>query len=215
MSSQPLQTTVIIIRHAEKLPWHQGLAPAQSVKAAYIDNHVLSSKGQERAWALVGYFTHREEMTSLFSTHPLAALIAQEVDTSPSAWGRSERPKQTIAPLASVLSSKSLSLEYITRTKSQMNTVISDILSNKWRGKSVIVSWAHQQVPDLVRALGVEEGSIPGKWPGKRFDVTWVVRPGEGGGKPRLEQFAQRLMYGDLDSVIALGGEKGKGDDEE
>ncbi|KAJ3044040.1 hypothetical protein HK097_001589 [Rhizophlyctis rosea] len=157
------------------------------------------------------FFIH-QEMTSIFQTHPLAALIAQEVDTSPRAWGQSERPKQTVAPLASVLSSKNVDLEFTTRTKSALPTIIHDILGGRWKGKSVIVSWAHQQVPDLVKALGVSAEEVPGKWPGKRFDVTWVVKPGKDGGRPTFEQYAQRLMYGDKDSVIELGG-AGHGDE--
>ncbi|KAJ3299986.1 hypothetical protein HK104_005479 [Borealophlyctis nickersoniae] len=211
MSKVPaLETTVILLRHAEKLPWHQGLAPRKEIKATYVDDHVLSCKGQERAHALVGYFNHREEMQSIFRAAPLAAIIAQDVDTTPTPWGRSERPKQTVAPLASLLSAKGV--EFITKTKKQAAEVLEEIRSGRWRGRTVIVSWAHQQLPELAIALGVKREKVPAHWPGKRFDVTWVVEP-QATGPPSFRQYAQRLMYGDKDTVLDLGESSGRGEE--
>lgn len=73
-------TTVIIIRHAEKLDWRGGTEPSAESRAAYVDNHKLSPKGYERAHALVGYFTNRREMVEILEKRPLACIIAQDVD---------------------------------------------------------------------------------------------------------------------------------------
>lgn len=82
-------TTILLLRHAEKLHWPSGLAPKIS-KSDFVDNHLLSGKGCERAHALVGYFLHRAEMKELFSLFPLKAVIAQDVDDIEN-WGRSLR----------------------------------------------------------------------------------------------------------------------------
>ncbi|KAJ3187119.1 hypothetical protein HDU85_007157 [Gaertneriomyces sp. JEL0708] len=195
-----LQATVILIRHAEKLNWRSGLAPTKEMKAQYIDDHTLSAKGLERSHALVGYFQYREEMQEIFQRCPLAAIIAQDVDSSREPWGRSERPKQTIAPLASVMAAKGV--ELLLYTKKQVEDVVGELLSGKFRGRTVIISWAHQQMPELAQALGVSASSVP-KWEKGRFDVTWVVEP-SATGAPVLKQFAQRLMYGDKDSIMPL-----------
>lgn len=140
-------------------------------------------------------------MTSIFSHAPLAAIFAQEVDQTPNPFGQSERPKQTVVPLAAHL--QPTGVEFILKTKKQLPDLLAEIHSPRYHNKSVIVSWAHQQLPELVEALGVPRAKVPHNWPGTRFDVTWVVSPGE---TVELSQFAQRLLYGDLDSVLDPGG---------
>ncbi|RKO88577.1 hypothetical protein BDK51DRAFT_32189 [Blyttiomyces helicus] len=201
--------TVILIRHAEKLTWHNGVAPSKEMKALYIDNHILSAKGYERAHALVGYFNHREEIQALFRRRPLAAIIAQDVDRTPDAWGRSERPRETVEPLATHLAPRGV--VFLTYTKKQLPQVLSSI--REFKGRTVIVSWAHQQIPDLTVALGVPAAQVPQHWPGKRFDVTWVVEPGSGT-PATFVQYPQRLLFGDKDSVIDLHSAKGKEKDD-
>lgn len=111
---------IILIRHAEKLDWLHGRKPEKGVKADYIDNHLLSSKGLERAHALVPYFLHRPEFTALFRQAPISAVYTQGVMSQDSnaasgvgedntmmkmmGKGRSERPKQTVMPLVQALS---------------------------------------------------------------------------------------------------------------
>lgn len=82
-------TTILLIRHAEKHHWPSGCAPNVN-KSQYVDNHLLSGKGCERAHALVGYFLHRNDMKELFDSNPLKAVIAQDVDDVEN-WGRSLR----------------------------------------------------------------------------------------------------------------------------
>lgn len=95
-------TTVVIIRHAEKVTWPGGLQPTNEIIANYIDNHVLSTKGQERAHALVPYFTQRDDLKEIFRRRPLAALICQDADRS-GGPGKSIRCKETLIPLSKQL----------------------------------------------------------------------------------------------------------------
>ena len=73
------------------------VSPLRTLKV-YVDNHQLSAKGVERSFALSGYFTSRQEMTSIFAQFPLKAIFAQGVSTTGNV-GKSERPIKTIEPL--------------------------------------------------------------------------------------------------------------------
>ncbi|TPX58580.1 hypothetical protein PhCBS80983_g03056 [Powellomyces hirtus] len=188
-----LQTTVIIIRHAEKLPWDRGLTPHKDVKAAYIDNHVLSAKGYERAQAFVAYFQCRQEMAALLRARPWGAVIAQDVD-SEGGWGKSERPRETVDPLMRAPTMKDV--PFILYKKSDADHMVNSILSGKYCGKTVLISWCHQMIPELAKQLGIPPSSVP-EWDKKRFDVTWVLNLD--GRNSSFTQIPQRLLYGDLD----------------
>ncbi|KAJ3215320.1 hypothetical protein HDU67_000597 [Dinochytrium kinnereticum] len=246
--------TIILLRHGEKLSWPHGAPPEKGAKALYVDNHLLSGKGQERSHALVGYFLHRHEIQSIFSRAPLAAIFAQGVDHD--GKGKSQRPRQTVEPLAWALAAspdlsggKSLTfasaqtwkcpttssvsaahadgsdkmsgilIEY--KKKDVMKMVDRILRSGEFSGKTVIVSWSHQQLPALAVALGVSRSMVPHKW-GKRYDVTWVLEPvamkkgSASSSRPRMNliQMPQRLVYGDQDAVFEVG-EGFEGDEDE
>ncbi|KAJ3070783.1 hypothetical protein HDU99_002600 [Rhizoclosmatium hyalinum] len=223
--------TFILIRHAEKLTWPTGTPPSHDAKAFYIDDHQLSGKGLERSHALVGYFLHRKEMLELYESAPLAAIVCQAVN--PNGKGKSERPKQTIYPLyehlssaltpgvvtghlsttsnatqqhpsrsaaASLVSTTSpdTNIKFMEYTKSQFADMVTQLRTDpQFHGKTVIISWSHQTLPHLALALGASPNVVPAKW-GKRFDVTWVVRGNT------LQQYAQKLLYGDQDDVFKV-----------
>ncbi|KAJ3415140.1 hypothetical protein HDV05_005420 [Chytridiales sp. JEL 0842] len=218
---------IILIRHGEKLEWPQGKPPTDlsTAKALFIDHHRLSAKGVERSYALVGYFARRKEMVELFERQPLAAVIAQGVDSS--GPGKSERPRLTVEPFFKILQLDSESLwnaasaeedatkkkrgkqhmaqhvKFLEYKKSHVKDMVQRITSGEFNGKSVVISWSHQQLPSLAVAFGAPPSSVPGKW-GKRYDVTWVL---ESDGKDEflLKQYPQLLIYGDEDSVISIG----------
>lgn len=168
-----------------------------------------------QAHALVGYFKYREEIVDIINERPLGAIIAQAVDVE-KGWGKSHRwteleekgesgflltwlrrPKETVEPLVTDLS---LPLELY--AKSQQATVIESILSGKYDDKTVLVSWSHQHLRDLVKALGVPYKQVP-IWDKKRFDITWIVDFDRDGGV-HFRQLAQRLLYGDGDTIMDL-----------
>lgn len=214
-------TSIILIRHAEKLPWEYGLTPEKIVAEKYIDDHSLSSKGFERATALIGYFLHRSEVIDSLRDYPLGALIAQDVDTSENPWGKSERPKQTIMPLYNNLRNKNIPIDLLLYTKRNRRHLVEKIISGEYAGKTVVICWSHDQLPTLAKALadveqipededeglhmyGKSSKIIPNEWPKKRFDVTWVLKPyitKKGKEKHSFYQIPQRLMYGDKDEL--------------
>ncbi|TPX65185.1 hypothetical protein SpCBS45565_g05358 [Spizellomyces sp. 'palustris'] len=205
MSASPIPhpTTILLIRHAEKLPWSSGMAPTALQKSEYVDTHVLSPKGYERAQALAAYFLHREEILQLLERRPWGAVVAQNVDEV-GGWGLSLRPKETVEPLAKAL--EPLKVPFHLYTKSSLPSLVQLLRSGLYKDRTVLISWAHQQLPDLVKALGVPDDKVP-KWNKKRFDVTWVV-DFDGKGGVEFRQVPQRLLYGDEDGVMEVGKKK-------
>lgn len=208
-----MSTTVFFIRHAEKLHWQAGLEPSPNAMDLYVDNHLLSPRGCERAYALAGYFLHRDDIRVHFEARPLRALITQEVDAGPHPWGESHRPRQTLEPLRMALDS-SLSLddgikdassriassgpvEWRLVLKKDMDVMVKDILDGKYAGSSVIISWSHQTIADLCHKLGASSGQVPKKWPKKRFDLTWLLEVSHKGLDTTFKQLPQRLLYND------------------
>lgn len=165
-------TTVILIRHGEKLEWLHGTPPTAEIVSNYVDDHILSGKGCERAHALVAYFLNRKEMQKIFKDRPLAALVVQESDEN--GPGRSRRPKETLIPLHDHINyqKKHSEVTFDCFVKKDLDSFISHLKSERFYGKSVIVSWryttihqSHQQMPKILSLLGVKG---PEKWPKKR-----------------------------------------------
>src|SRR5207249_893800 len=142
---QPAQ--IILIRHGEK---------PEDPEAVH-----LSKAGEKRASELVPFLTTDPEMTK----HGLpVALYA----TRTTKHGHGQRTQETIAPLAKQLhlpvEAPFLSEEYAKLAKS--------ILSNpKYHGKTVLICWTHEFIPQLSAALGVQPQ--PPKWKDTVYDRVY------------------------------------------
>jgi hypothetical protein len=138
-------TTVMIIRHAEKPDSGPGLTP----------------EGEARAQAYVGYFEH-------FSVNGESmvpnALYASADSTS------SMRPRLTITPL-----SQALGLPIDDRFADKQTRDLADALRSEAHGNHVLIAWHHGEIPKLIHDLGADSAAlIPGdKWPSDVFG--WVV----------------------------------------
>ena len=203
-------TTIIIIRHAEKLEWVQGMMP--NAQASYIDNHLLSGKGMERAHALSGYFMNRREILDLYEINPLTTIIAQDDD--PLGKGKSLRPRETIWPLlhqdpnlychdqASILKLQKLvqtPFQLFLYTKQKYKTMLES-LKRDFDNQTVIVSWNHKEILKILADLGVPFDQLFRKWHKDRYDITIVVKLTENGAT--MQQLPQRLMFGDLNTIL-------------
>lgn len=194
------RTTVLLIRHAEKLEWNSGLEPSAGVREAYEDNHKLSPKGYERSHALVGYFTSRKEMVELMKKRPLSLIIAQDVDTE-TGFGKSDRPRETIWPLMNYQKENCTNdnrgniadlLELRLLRKNEWKMVKEICLDSRYQDKTILVCWCHQQLPQITSSLGVPNAP---KWPKGRFDLTWVIDLDSS--QLELSILPQNLMFGD------------------
>jgi hypothetical protein len=138
-------TTVLIIRHAEKPESGSGLTP----------------QGQARAQAYVGYFEH-------FSVNGESIVPNALYATADSK--SSMRPRLTITPL-----SQALGLTIDNRFADKQTQDLADALRTESHGNRVLIAWHHGQIPKLIHDLGGDSAAlIPGdKWPSDVFG--WVV----------------------------------------
>ena len=159
--------TVYLIRHAEKL----------------TDGRLdLSEKGFERAKVLVNLFIPVPGSGRVPLTRP-DVLIA----THQSA--HSDRPVETITPLAAGLK---LPIES-DRMNEDFPLLARDLLSGRYAGKVVLVSWHHGKLPQFAAALGVTPPYTP--WPEDQFDRIWRIDWHNG--KAQVTDLPQNLLPGD------------------
>ncbi|HEX4647031.1 MAG TPA: hypothetical protein VH598_15620 [Verrucomicrobiae bacterium] len=77
---------------------------------------------------------------------------------------------------------------------SEFEALARDLLSDRiYEGRTILVCWTHTRLPDLAKALGVAPEPPP--WGENVFDRVLVVT--FAGGKARMENLPQKLLYGD------------------
>ena len=140
---------IILIRHGEE--------PKDN------KNPHLSAAGRKRAQDLVSFITTDPEMTKLGTPVALYATRTTKHDTG-------VRTQETLVPLA-----QSLKLRVQTPfLGSHYAELAKAVLSNpRYAGKTVLICWNHETIPQLVSALGVTPE--PAKWKGKVFDQVYVI----------------------------------------
>ena len=160
---------IILIRHAEKPPEEANLHLAQ--------------KGRERARALVPLLTQK----AVFITNgPPAALFAAR----PTPRGHGQRTSETLEPLASALG-LTVQTPY---SSGEYASLARQILKDpRLDGKTVVICWVHESLPELAEALGVKRP--PSKWKSSAFDRAWVIT--FHGKKAVLTDVPQQLLAGD------------------
>lgn len=149
---------IIVIRHAEK--------PGDPE-----DPH-LSPAGVQRAQRLVTFITKDPAMVALGS--PAAVFASQ-----PTKHGNGQRTRETVAPVASALK---LPVQTPYRNKDYAELAKLLLTSPAYKGKTVLVSWTHDEIPKLATALGVTPK--PKKWKASDYDQVYVISYQNG--KPTL-----------------------------
>ncbi len=166
-----VNTTVLIIRHAEKPD----------------DGPDLSAAGNARALAYVNYF--QSFMLDGRPARPVALFA-----TAPSAG--SNRPVETLTPLA-----RALGVTIDERFPNKDSADLVRALHAAPHGSTVLICWHHGQVPTLLRALGVDaETLLPqGKWPSTQFGWVLALRFDATGQLVGTQRIAEHLMPGGSD----------------
>ncbi len=138
-------TTVLIIRHAEKPDEGSGLTP----------------EGEARAQAYVKYFEH-------FSIDGQPARPDTLIAAADSK--QSIRPRLTIEPL-----SAATGLPIDDRFSDKQSKDLAEALRHDDHGNTVLICWHTGEIPKLIHELGVDaKALIPDdKWPSAVFG--WVV----------------------------------------
>ena len=140
---------IILIRHAEK--------PANPE-----DPH-LSPAGVKRAERLVSFITTDPAMTR--SSLPVAvfATLTTKHDTG-------QRTQETVTPLARALKLP-VQAPYLGKDYAALAKLI--LTNPAYAGKTVLICWNHEEIPQLAAALGVTPE--PPKWKGSVFDRVYVI----------------------------------------
>jgi len=137
--------TILIIRHAEKLP--NGDAD-------------LSPAGYERAQLLLKTF---------IPSHGRADLPTPQFIFAAAPSNHSNRSALTVMPLADALN---LQINQDFKDHSYAG-LAAELLSGRYAGKVVLVSWHHGKIPELAAALGATPPYNP--WPDDQFDRIWRI----------------------------------------
>ncbi len=141
--------TIVMIRHAEE--------PDDP------NNPHLSKDGLARADRLVEFMTHDPAMIRLGTP---AAIFATETTND----GNGQRTQETVAPLAKVLRLQVQTPYHGKDYDKLARRVMSD---PTLAGKTVVICWNHEYLPELAAALGVTPE--PSKWKAKVYDQVYVI----------------------------------------
>jgi hypothetical protein len=139
-------TTILIIRHAEKPPFGSG----------------LSSQGQARAEAYVKYFQDLR-----LDSRPLQLDYLVAADDS----AHSERSRLTLEPLA-----RAIGLQPDLRYQARRPGDLAAELRSRSHGKAILICWHHAEIPKLLEALGADPNQLlpGGEWPPQQFG--WLIQ---------------------------------------
>lgn len=140
---------IVLIRHGEE--------PNDAA-----DPH-LSKEGRARADAFLEFVTHDPAMRRLGSPAAIFATRTTKDDNG-------QRTQETVTPLARVLHLPVLTPYHAKDYDQLAKRLLSDPSLD---GKTVVVCWNHEWLPQLVAALGVNPE--PPKWRGKIYDVVYVI----------------------------------------
>jgi hypothetical protein len=148
-SPVPRPAQIILIRHADK--------PADPE-----DPH-LSQAGVQRAERLVSFITTDPAMTRFGL--PVAVFATRTTKDN-----NGQRTQETVAPLA-----RALGLPVQTPFLGKDYAALANLMLAEpaYAGKTVLISWNHEEIPQLAAALGVTPE--PPKWKASVFDQVYVI----------------------------------------
>ncbi|HVJ35663.1 MAG TPA: flagellar basal body-associated protein FliL [Terriglobia bacterium] len=165
-------TTVLIVRHAEKPDDGPGLAPM----------------GEKRAAAYAGYFQNLTvDGRSLRPQTLIATADSRE----------SLRPGLTLKPVAAALG-----LPLDQRFKDKDYAGVVQALQNESHGAVVLIAWHHGKLDKMLAAFGADPRTLlpAGKWPEDIYDWLFIL-PFDAQGQLLAAQ-VKRVTETDLDHAI-------------
>ena len=179
-------TKIMIIRHGEK---PEPGAPDEGVGLeGGSDPASLTVEGWKRAKKLVGFFVDADAPgiatpTMIFACKPTAD---------------SRRPQETVSLLANALWSDAQRPQHFNTAIDRGDFAGLAAAVNASEGVCLIC-WEHQRIPDIAAEFPHVPPS-PGKWPGHRFDVVWVLD--SHGDSSAFSQTPENLLHDDEDKPI-------------
>lgn len=177
---------IMIIRHGEKpekgAP-EPGVAPEGGEDAAS-----LTAEGWKRARKLIGFFVDADAPGIATPTMIFACKPAPD----------SRRPMETVSLVANVLWSDAERSAHF-NTQIDQEDVEGLAAAVKATQGVCLIAWEHHRIPDIA-AQFPHLPTSPGKWPGHRFDVVWVLDAH--GGDWAFSQTPENLLHDDKNKPI-------------
>lgn len=194
MSTSPVATKIMIIRHGEKpttdaAPF--GVAE-DGTQGGEAGQNLLLVQGWTRAGALTALFGSAWAPLAGTALARPQHLFACKVESS-----GSHRPHDTIVPL-----SRKLDVDIVDRYgQDDYAAMIADAMA---RPGVVLICWEHKRIEHITALIPRVGGEPPDTyhWPGTRFDMIFVFD--RDGDRYRFQQVPQLLLDGDLPEPIDL-----------
>jgi hypothetical protein len=171
---------VIIVRHAEK-PEPDG--PHGVDHHGHPSGHGLTPRGWARSGALAARMAYAGRPDDVVvKPHRVYA-------TATDPHHASDRPRLTAHGIA-----KRLEVEMRDHLgRGDEKTLASEVTAG---GEPTLIVWDHGHIPALARAFPLAPAThVPDAWPDDRFDLFWVLTPGDDGYS--LSIVPQELLAGD------------------
>jgi hypothetical protein len=161
---------VLFSLFATPMPTHSQVArPAQIILIRHADKPAdpedphLSQAGVKRSERLVSFIMTDSVMTRFGL--PVAVFA-----TRTTKHGDGQRTQETVAPLA-----RALKLPVQTPFVGKDYAALANLILEEpaYAGKTLLICWNHEQIPQLAAALGVTPE--PPNWKGSVFDRVYVI----------------------------------------
>ncbi len=172
LHAHAMPAQIVIIRHGEKTG----------------DTDVnLNQQGCERAYALPRFFETDPVVTQY---GPPAAIFAAAGQDKKHREG-AIRAGETITPTALKLGLPIQETYTVDDAQALARSVMND---PRYNGKTLVISWVHENIPDLAQALGAQLPKKLEHWPGDVFDEAWVLRFSPSQKTPSLQIEPERVL---------------------
>ncbi len=179
-----MATKIMLVRHGEK-PDKKERVYGVTLRGEH-DKKELSTRGWQRSGALVRLLN---PVNGNFLNPALArpnAIFAAD----PEGGMKSERSRNTVIGVARSLGVK-INVNFDTGDEKKL---VKEVLS---RPGVVLIGWEHKEIVKITNRILGNKKTSPQKWPGKRFDVVWVLDKQAGAKDWKFTQVPQLLLPGD------------------
>jgi hypothetical protein len=204
----PCETTLLVIRHCDKLNIYQESANDDTVVTStthdYADAAMRTKKHSDRHCSSMGY-ERAAYLTTLFGSTPefrypipkfLYALSAQR-DTN-----LNYREWETLHPLAQMIR-VNITVVDADAASFAKSYVFPLLQSGAFCGQTAIISWKHSLIPDLVNALACgPNNGCPMIYPKDSFDQIWQLKYLHQGNPTMISK--EFPLHNDTDTSVML-----------
>jgi len=180
---------ILVIRHAEK-PDGTNSGVDETGTA---DDESLIVRGWQRAGALAIFFGATGGLNAPDRIYASASEKLKMPEGK--AGSNSERPGQTVSPLASKIA-KTVIDKF---TNGQEADLVNEITGLPG---TTLVCWQHEAIPAIAQAILGTATGIPDPWPSDRFDVVWRFGRDDSSQPWAFDQVCQNLLSGDQANLI-------------